>query len=77
MPDQRMLQPPPNFVEEELFRNILEIVENSGTTFLDAVIHWCERNGLEPELVGAMVAKNPHMRARLQKNAEALHYLRP
>lgn len=64
----------------EAFQNLGEkldtICENTGTDIIDAVISYCELHGLEIETVGEIIAKNSHLKAKVEILAENLHYLK-
>lgn len=69
--------------EEELFiptgNVFFEQIENlvwmDDITYTEAVIVWCDQHGIEPETAGIIIKKNPHLKARIQEEAEALHFL--
>ena len=39
--------------------NIEELVQRTKMTYIDAVVHYCEENKLEPETAGQMVGGKP------------------
>lgn len=47
-----------------------------GASYIDAVTHWCETRGVEPEVGAELVDKNPLIKIRLQMEAEGLRLLR-
>ena len=51
--------------------NIEELVQRTKMTYIDAVVHYCEENKLEPETAGQMVAGK--LKQQIQEEAESLH----
>lgn len=44
-------------------------------SYMDAILLWCERRGLEPDAVAALVRRTGPLRAKVQVEAEALRLL--
>lgn len=44
--------------------------------YIDAVVHWCEVNGVEVEMAAALVQKDPVMKSLIQNEAENLNILK-
>lgn len=59
------------FVEE-----VQRISEQTGLNYIDAVVHWCEKNKLEIETAAYWIKKDPTMKAKLQAEAEDLNILK-
>ena len=53
--------------------NIEELVQRTKMTYIDAVIHYCEENKLEPETAGTMV--NGKLKQHIQEEAEDLNLI--
>ena len=57
-----------------------EDVENLCRTrnmeYIDAVIHWCEKNKVEVEYAAALIKKEPAIKAKIQVEAENLNVLK-
>jgi hypothetical protein len=58
------------FIEE------IENMRNSGIEYIDAVIHWCEKNKIEVEYVASFIKKDPVFKSKLQEEAENLNILK-
>jgi len=58
-----------------LHDSIEEIVQDSGTDYIDAILHFCTMNDLEIETVGAIIAKDLNLVSKIQTEAEELHFL--
>ena len=52
---------------------IEEIVSSSNLTYMDAVIHWCEKRGLEFEVGGDMVKRHSSIKAKIKSEAQRLN----
>ena len=53
--------------------NIEKLVCITKMTYIDAVLHYCEENKLEPELAGKMI--NGKLKQNIQEEAEDLHLI--
>ena len=53
--------------------NIEKLVQNTKMTYIDAVLHYCEENKLEPESAGKMI--NGKLLQNIQEEAENLHLI--
>jgi hypothetical protein len=60
----------------ELHQSIENIVKESGTDYIDAILHYCSVNDLEVETVGAMISKDLNLISKIQVEAEDLHYIK-
>jgi hypothetical protein len=57
------------------FYESVEKMARGGATYLDAIVEWCSRKGLEIESVAPLIEKNPKFLAQLRIDAEDLHFL--
>ena len=53
--------------------NIEKLVQSTKMTYIDAVLHYCEENKLEPESAGKMI--NGKLLQNIQEEAESLHLI--
>lgn len=60
-----------SFIEE-----IETICISRNVEYIDAVIHWCERNGFEIEYAAEIIKKNAPLRSKVQIEAENLNFLK-
>lgn len=60
---------------QDFLRDVEEIVYESGTDYVDAVLDYCARNGVEVETAAAMVRKSESLRSKLQREAEDLRLI--
>jgi len=51
--------------------NIEELVQRTNMTYIDAIVHYCEENKLEPETAGSMVSGK--LKQLVQEEAEDLN----
>lgn len=59
-----------------IIAEIDELVNSSGTTYMDAAVHWCAQNNVEIELLGSILKKDSRIKMRLTEEAEALSMLK-
>ena len=53
--------------------NIENLVQKTNMTNIDAVMHYCEENKLEPETAGKMIGGK--LKQNIQEEAEDLHLI--
>ena len=53
--------------------NIEQLVQKTNMSYLDAIVHYCEENKLEPETAGKMVGGK--LKQNIQDEAEDLHLI--
>ena len=53
--------------------NIENLVQQTRMTYIDAVMHYCEENKLEPETAGKMIGGK--LKQNIQEEAEDLHLI--
>jgi len=53
--------------------NIENLVQKTKMTYIDAVMHYCEENKLEPETAGKMIGGK--LKQNIQDEAEDLHLI--
>lgn len=64
-----------NFLSKEKFAvDIEEIVNNSNLNYIDAIVEYCERNGVEIEVAVKLVSKP--LKEKLRYDATELNYLK-
>lgn len=60
---------------EKLYTEIETLVSKHGLDYIDAILHYCEKNQLEVEAVASMVKNSSKIKSQVQMEAEDLHYL--
>lgn len=64
-----------NFLSKEKFAvDIEEIVKNSNLNYIDAIVEYCEKNGVEIEVAVKLVSKP--LKEKLRYDATELNYLK-
>ena len=60
---------------QEFVKEIESYVIEHKLDYLDAVLHYCEKNSLEIETVAAMIRSSSKIKAKIQQEAEDSNYL--
>lgn len=45
--------------------------------YIDAVIMWCEKNGIELEFIANVIKKDALIKSKIQNEAENLNFIKP
>ena len=57
----------------EFYTKIIALVEKTKLSYMDAVLHYCDQNGMEPETAAQLV--NTKLKAQIREEAEVLNFL--
>ena len=57
----------------EFYIKIQELVEQTNLSYMDAVLHFCDQNGMEPETAAQLI--NGKLKAQIREEAEELNFL--
>ena len=57
----------------EFYTKIIKLVEDTKLSYMDAVMHYCDLNNMEPETAAQLV--NTKLKAQIREEAEELNYL--
>jgi hypothetical protein len=60
---------------EKFTKEIERIVNTYNIDYMDAVIHYCEKNNIEVETAASIIKSNLRIKSRLQLEAENLNYI--
>lgn len=60
-----------NFASE-----IEELCQSKNIEYIDAVVHWCEKNKIEIEYAANLIKKDPVFRSKIQVEAENINVLK-
>ena len=60
---------------EKFTKEIERIVNTFNIDYMDAVIHFCEKNNIEVENAASIIRSNLKIKSRLQLEAENLNFL--
>ena len=57
----------------EFYTKIVKLVEETKLSYMDAVMHYCDLNNIEPEIAAQLV--NTKLKAQIREEAEVLNFL--
>ena len=57
----------------EFYITIQALVQKTKLSYMDAILHYCDMNGMEPETAAQLV--NTKMKAQVREEAERLNFL--
>ena len=64
-----------------MLNEIISVIEHirrvDNVTYIDAITDYCERHGYDIAAVGTKLAKDPTMKARIQREAEQANMIEP
>ena len=52
---------------------IENIAKDKQITHMEAVLHYCEKEGIEPDMVGSLISKG--LKEKIEANARELNFL--
>jgi hypothetical protein len=58
-------------------QQIEELVWTTNVSYMEAVLLWCDKRGLEPEVGAELVRKSAPLKGKIQCEAEELRFLKP
>ena len=61
---------------KDIGAQIEQIARELNTDYIDAVLHYCEKNNIEVDFVGEVIAKNPTLKAKIEIEAENLNFIK-
>jgi len=59
------------------FHNDIQILVNEGSSYIDAILHWCDVNQHEIEAVAELINQDQTAKQKLEEEAEKLKFLKP
>ena len=60
---------------KEFYETIENIVWKYYISYMDAIVMYCEKNGIEIESIASLIKNNDNFKSRVQIEAEDLNYL--
>ena len=57
----------------EFYTKIVKLVQDTKLSYMDAVLHYCDHNNMEPETAAQLV--NTKLKAQIREEAEVLNFL--
>lgn len=65
-----------NFVSiVEFSKEIETLVREKKMEYIDAVVYFCDKNGVDIETAASLIKNNSKLKASIQEEAEQLNYL--
>ena len=61
---------------EVIHINIEALVRSHGLEYIDAILHYCEVNNYDVETIGTIIAQDVNLTAKVEEEAENLHFLK-
>lgn len=58
-----------------VLREIELIVSEKKISYIDAALYYCEKNSIEPDMIGDMIRASPIFKQKVQIEAEKLNFL--
>lgn len=59
----------------DFLQEIESIVSDKNVDYIDAVVYYCEKTGMEIETAAELIKKNAKIKAKLKNDAEVVGYL--
>tara|TARA_B100001996_G_scaffold153554_1_gene116828 strand:- start:1090 stop:1314 length:225 start_codon:yes stop_codon:yes gene_type:complete len=56
----------------EFYQKIIQLVDDTKLSYMDAILHYCDQNGMEPETAAQLV--NTKLKAQIREEAEELNF---
>ena len=56
----------------EFYTKIVKLVQDTKLSYMDAVLHYCDQNNMEPETAAQLV--NTKLKAQIREEAEELNF---
>ena len=63
-------------MNSSVIEEIEKLCSSKNIEYIDAVIHWCEKNKFEVEYIGNLIKKDPVFKSKIQAEAENLNILK-
>jgi len=60
---------------EKFIRDIENLVVKHKLDYMDAVVHYCEKNNIEIESAASIIKNNIRIRSKIQSECEDLNFL--
>ena len=56
----------------EFYQKINQLVDDTKLSYMDAILHYCDQNGMEPETAAQLV--NTKLKAQIREEAEERNF---
>ena len=65
------------FDSNNFITQINHMCSTKNIEYIDAVIMWCEKNGIELEFIANIIKKDALIKSKIQNEAENLNFIKP
>lgn len=62
-------------LRDDMIEQIERLHRDYGLSYFDATLAYCEKVGLDEELVGQVISQNPCLKEKIAEDAEKLNFL--
>jgi hypothetical protein len=59
------------------FHTDIDVMVKQGSSYIDAIVEWCEQNDQEVESVVDIIKMDQNSILKIQQEAESLNFLKP
>lgn len=59
----------------QFLSEIEKLCKDDTVEYMDAILHYCEKNDVEIEVIAKFIQKNAVLKAKIQEEAENLNFL--
>jgi len=60
---------------DKFYKEVENLVNNHGISYIDAVVHYCNKNDIEIEVAASMIKSNGRIKSHVQTEGEGLNFL--
>ena len=64
-----------SFKVAKFLEEIKEIIEQDNVDYIDAIVHYCENNMVDYDVIAKFINRNALLKSIIQEEAENLNYL--
>jgi hypothetical protein len=64
-----------NLPAVDFVNEVETLVKDGSMTYMDAILHLCDKKKIEIEAITSLISNNSFVKAKLQLEAENLHFL--
>ena len=60
---------------DKFYKELDNLVRNHNISYIDAVVHYCNKNDIEIEVAASMIKSNYRIKSQVQYEGEELNFL--
>lgn len=65
-----------NFDLARFMEEIDSMRKRTNVEYIDAIVHWCEKNNVEVEFVASIIKKDPIFKSKIAMEAQELNFIK-